>query len=132
MKLTAVAHEERVVGSSEVETVPLSTQQVTYLEKLCGAMEPSFGRPHLIRTLLDCIEKSGIDLSEASSEQELARLASISLNRAQGKAERQPEAIAPLSAVSATARPSGRRSYRSNLPVRGRHRSGKPPRSNRG
>lgn len=134
MKLTAVADEERGAGGSEIESLTLTSRQVAYLEKLCAAadpvMAPAFGRPHFIRTLLDCIEQSGIDLTEAATEQDITRLALRSLTRPGGNSQRE-SAIAPISVALAN-RPSGRRSYRSNLPERGRHRSGNSPRSNRG
>lgn len=70
---------------SEIETLLLSPSQFAYLGRLSKKINPqmaeAFGRAEAIRTLLDRLEESGIDLNDAKSEQELARLAAVELRR---------------------------------------------------
>ena len=121
--------EPAVCPATAVETIALSGDHLHYLETATRGLNPhmpqSFGLPHLIRALLDRIEESGIDLAEASSEGEIARVAARSLqtplNRRQTKA----------SGSSSSSCSSTRRSCRSSQPATDRVRSGKPPRSGR-
>jgi hypothetical protein len=125
--------QDRPAGGNELETLVLSDRHLDYLGQLAREMNPdmpeSFGLPHLIRRLIDRIEESGIDLTDASSEEEIARLAA---GRLGGDNPRRP--VRPSERFFAsTATPSGaRRSHRSSLPARGRFRSGTTPRSTRG
>src|SRR5947209_17408972 len=71
--------EENDASSRELETLMLSDHHLDYLERLCQSINPqmpaAFGWPHAIRAILDRIEESGIDLTDASSEEEIALLA---------------------------------------------------------
>lgn len=121
-------------SAHELETIVLSGKHLDYLGQLAHEMNPdmpaSFGLPHLIRTLLDRVEESGIDLTDACSEEEIARLAAGRL----GGQSTSARCVTPrpnerlFSSSSSTAL----RSCRSNLPETDRYRSGKPPRSGRG
>jgi len=117
--------------SSELETIALSGKHLDYLGQLSLELNPNMplalGWPHLIRRILDRFEESGIDLTDASSEEEIARLAA---GRLRGKT-RTPRPSERVSA-SSMSRQAVRPAYQSNLPVRGRSRSGKPPRSSHG
>jgi hypothetical protein len=78
MKLTSL--NRSVAGSeSATETIPLSKQHASFLEKISDdinpAMPKAFAWPHAIRTILDRMEQSNIDLTAASSEHEIAQLA---------------------------------------------------------
>jgi hypothetical protein len=44
-------------------------------------MPIAFGAPHAIRTLLERIEEAGVDLTSASTEEELTRIAVDGLRR---------------------------------------------------
>src|SRR5579872_5194171 len=114
------------IPNAATETLELSETHVEYLERMARELNPAveraFGRPHAIRAILDQIERSGIDLTAASSEEEIAVLAAAAL--------RSATASGPLCA-SASNRSAARPGYRSNLPVKGRCRSGRPPRSGR-
>ena len=72
-------------ASNEVETFFVSRAQLDYLGRLANEMNPdmplAFGGAHVIRTLLERFEQSGIDLTEATSEQEVTRLAAQALRR---------------------------------------------------
>jgi len=119
--------------SSELETLVLSDEHLDYLGQIAREMNPnmpeSFGLPHLIRTIIDRVEQSGIDLTDACSEEDIARLAAKKL-RGRGDRRRDPRSSARL---FSSANPSAvRRSHRSNLPGTGRFRSGTTPRSGRG
>src|SRR5436309_14616296 len=97
------------------ETIVLSEAQLDYLEQISPELNPEFGWSHAIRAILDRFEQSGIDLTAASSEEEIARLAAAQL-RSNG---------APC--ASASNQSEVRPEYRSNLPVTGRCRSGRLP-----
>lgn len=60
------------------ETLDLTFSQVECLREASQAINPDshprFGLPHVVRLLIDYIEESGIDLTVASSEDEIARL----------------------------------------------------------
>jgi hypothetical protein len=70
------------------ETILLSQRHASFLTKMSGEINPAmptaFGWPHAIRTILDRIEESKIDLTVASSEHEIAQLAAGEL-RAKGR-----------------------------------------------
>ncbi len=70
---------------SNIETFTVSTQQFAFLGKLARQLNPDmpmeFAGAHVIRTLLERFEESGIDLTAASNEEELTRVAARDLNR---------------------------------------------------
>lgn len=120
-------------GANELETIVLSDRHLDYLEQIARELNPdmpeSFGLPHLIRTLIDRVEESGIDLTDACSEEEIARLAATRLGGPTTR-RRTPR---PTGRLFSSANPSAaRRSHRSSLPAKDRFRSGTPPRSGRG
>ena len=116
---------------NELETIVLSGKHLGYLEEIARELHPampeSLGLPHLIRTILDRVEQSGIDLTDAGSEEEIARLAAGRLR--QSSPARRSEAIEQTFSSSYS---TARRSSRSNPPERDRFHSGKRPRSGRG
>ena len=119
--------------SSELETLVLSDEHLDYLGHLARAMNPdmpeSFGLPHLIRTIIERVEQSGIDLTDACSEEDIARLAAKTLS---GQSTRRRN-LRPSERLFSSANRSGaRRSHRSSLPATNRFRSGTTPRSGRG
>ena len=120
--------------SDELETISLSEEHLDYLGQIAREMNPdmpeSLGLPFLIRTIIDRVEQSGIDLTDACSEEEIAQLAAKRL-RGQANHRRGPRPSARLFSSTAT-RSAVRRSHRSNLPVTGRFHSGTTPRSGRG
>ena len=125
--------EGRSAGTpNELETIVLSGRHLDYLGEIAREMNPampeSFGLPHLIRTILDRVEQSGIDLTDAGSEEEIARLVAGRL-RQSTPVRRSGKSIEPTFSSSCS---TARRSSRSNPPERDRFRSGKPPRSGRG
>ena len=117
---------------NELETIVLSGKHLDYLGQIALEMNPdmpaSFGLPHLIRAILDRVEESGIDLTEAGSEEEIARLAAGPLRKS-SPARRSKRSIEQTFSLSCS---TARRSYRSNPPETDRFHSGKPPRSGRG
>jgi hypothetical protein len=117
---------------NELETIVLSGKHLDYLEEVARELNPempeSFGLPHLIRTILDRVEESGIDLTDAGSEEEIARLAAGRL-RQKSPVRRSKQTIEQTFSSSYS---TARRSYRSSPPETDRFRSGKPPRSGRG
>jgi hypothetical protein len=60
------------------ETLLLTLDQIDFLQTVSQAINPDahprFGLPHAVRVLIDYIENSGIDLTVASSEAEIAAL----------------------------------------------------------
>ncbi len=87
MKLLSAKRE--VAGTDPAtETITLSRRHAAYLDHVSHGINPEmpevFGWPHAIRTILDRIEASGVDLTEASSEHDIARLAAAEL-RAQSR-----------------------------------------------
>ncbi len=126
--------QERRNGENELETIALSDRHLTYLGQIAREMNPdmpaSFGLPHLIRTLIDRVEESGIDLTDACSEEDIARLAARRLS-GRGIRRRAPRPSERAFASPAN-RSAARRSHRSSLPGKGRFRSGTTPRSDRG
>ena len=117
---------------NELETIVLSGKHLDYLEEAARELNPllpeSFGLPHLIRTILDRVEQSGIDLTDAGSEEEIARLAAGTLRKGSPARRSKRTTEQTFSSSYSTAR----RSYRSNPPETDRFHSGKPPRSGRG
>ena len=67
-----------------VETLVVSRRQLQHLRdanRTFGAgMTESEALPHLIRTILERAEESGLDLAAASSEEEIALLATQALS----------------------------------------------------
>ena len=118
---------------SELEILVLSDEHLDYLGNLSREMNPdmpeSFGLPHLIRTIIDRIEESGIDLTEATSEEDIARLAA---KRLRGQANRRRTPRPSERFFSSATRSAARRSHQSSLPAKDRFRSGTTPRSGRG
>ena len=110
---------EEMLDDTSTETIVLSDAQIEYLERM-SPESSTFGWSHAIRAILDRFEQSGIDLTAASSEEEIAMLAAAELR-----------ANARL-CVSASNRSGARPECRSNLPETGRYRFGTPPRSGRG
>ena len=72
-------------STNDIETFVISRAQLDYLGRLANEMNPempvAFGGAHVIRTLLERFEESGIDLTEASSEQELTRVAARAMRQ---------------------------------------------------
>lgn len=121
-------------SANELETIALSGKHLDYLGQLAYELNPdmpaSFGLPHLIRTLLDRVEESGIDLTEACSEEEIARLAAGRLGGQSTSVRcRTPR---PSERLFSSCSSTTRQSYQSNPPETDRFRSGRPPRSGRG
>jgi hypothetical protein len=132
MRAIPTAAESRTGGPNELETILLSAEHLDYLGQAAQELNPdmpaSFGLPHLIRTILDRIAESGVDLTEARSEEDIARLAAGRLRqRTTARCGSRPTERTFSSNSSAA-----RRSYRSNRPATDPFRSGKPPRSGRG
>ena len=79
MYLMPSTEDRRLNAPSELETLALSDRHLDYLGQIVRELNPdmpaSIGLPHLIRTILDRVEQSGIDLTDASSEEDIARLA---------------------------------------------------------
>jgi hypothetical protein len=82
MKLVA-SKRGRPEPQSEVETFVVSRAQFDYLGRVGHDMNPdmpmAFAGAHVIRTLLERLEESGVDLTGASSEEELTHVAARSL-----------------------------------------------------
>ena len=116
LKLVHQPGENEGDANPATETIVLSEAQVEYLEQISPELNPAFGWSHAIRTILDRFEQSGIDLTAASSEEEIARLAAAQL--------RSSAALC----ASVSSRSAVRPEYRSSLPATDRCRSGKPPR----
>lgn len=120
--------------TDEMEILLLSEEHLDYLGQVAREMNPdmpeSFGLPYLIRTILDRIEQSGIDLTAACSEEDIALLVARRL-RAEADRRRIPRPNERLFS-SAPNRSGSPRSRRSNRPATDRFRSGSIPRSVRG
>src|SRR5258706_4384904 len=89
-----------VAGTSPVtEAIVLTGGQAEYLQSVSRAMNPqihrAFGLPQAIRTILDRVEASGVDLTDASSEDEITELAAGAL---QGRRRRTTLTNEPLCA----------------------------------
>jgi len=83
LKLVHPSKHEPMESDTAAETLVLSDEQVALVEEISEALNPdmpsAFGWPHAIRTLLDRFENSGIDLTAASNEEEIARVAGEAL-----------------------------------------------------
>jgi len=83
LKLVHPSQHEPMESDTAAETLVLSDEQVALVEEISEALNPdmpsAFGWPHAIRTLLDRFEKSGIDLTAASNEEEIVRVAAEAL-----------------------------------------------------
>ena len=115
------------------ETIYLSVDHLDYLQTVSEGINPkmpmAFGWPEAIRTILEKFEESGIDLADASSEEEIAQLAA---GRLKGRSRRRaPMPTARISASESNRR-AGRPACRYSAPGKGRHRFGRPPRSDPG
>ena len=119
LKLVGQNLKDLQAGDGATETVLLSDAHIEYLERM-SPESSAIGWSHAIRAILDRFEQSGIDLTAASSEEEIVALAAAELRSS-----------ARLSA-SESSRSATRREYQSSLPATGRSRSGMPPRSGRG
>ena len=132
MQLMPPSEDRRLNAPSELETLALSDRHLDYLGQIAREMNPdmpaSIGLPHLIRTILDRVEQSGIDLTDASSEEDIARLAAGTLRQKKTRCRTPKPSERTFSLYSSATR----RSYQSSLPERDRFHSGKPPRSGRG
>ena len=84
MKLVA-AQTVEPEASNGIESVVLSNAQIDYIGRVANEMNPempmAFAGAHVIRTLLERFEESGIDLTAAASEEELTRIASRALRQ---------------------------------------------------
>lgn len=133
MRLMPPTQERQNGSPNELETIVLSGKHLDYLGQIALEMNPdmpaSFGLPHLIRAILDRVEESGIDLTDACSEEDIARLAAGRLRGKSSTARRRaPRPSERLFSSSSAAR----RSDRWSLPVTDQHHSGRTPRSGRG
>jgi hypothetical protein len=85
LKLMEPVEVEETDNESAVETLFLTDEQIAYIDETSKDLNPempsAFGWPHVIRTLLDRFEKSGIDLAAARSEDEIARVAAAELRK---------------------------------------------------
>lgn len=83
LKLVHPSEHEPAESDTAAETVVLSDEHIALVDELSEALNPdmpsAFGWPHAIRTLLDRFEKSGIDFTAASSEEEIAQVAAEAL-----------------------------------------------------
>jgi len=119
VKLVSQSVAEEMLDDTSTETIVLSDAQIEYLERM-SPESSAFGWSHAIRAILDRFEQSGIDLTAASSEEEIAVLAAAELR-----------ANARL-CVSASNRSAARQVCQSSQPGTGRYHSETPPRSGRG
>lgn len=85
MKVIAAKNEHPASPDTAMETLLLSPAQVEYLGRVTRNLNPdmpmAFGVPHVVRMLLERVEESGIDLTDATSEEEVTRLGARSLRR---------------------------------------------------
>lgn len=85
LKLMKPVEVEQADSDSAVETLLLTDEQIAYIDETSKDLNPempsAFGWPHVIRTLLDRFEQSGIDLTAADSEEEIARVAATELRK---------------------------------------------------
>jgi hypothetical protein len=130
MTLIKSVHEAKnsVAGTGPAtETVLLTGGQADYLQSVSRKMNPqthpAFGLPHAIRAILDRVEASGVDLTGASSEDEIAEIAAGAF----GSRRRAMRFSEPLCA-SESRRSTDRRGRPWIPPATDRFRSEKPPR----
>ena len=85
LKLTIAGANTPEPVENDIETLRVTSNQMAYLRRQSKGMNPdmpiAFGAPHAIRTLLERIEEAGVDLTSASSEEELTRIAVDGLRR---------------------------------------------------
>lgn len=85
MKLIAAKEEIQAPPDTAVETLLLTPAQLDFLGRITRDINPdmpmAFGVPYVVRTLLERVEESGIDLTDAASEEELTRIGARSLRR---------------------------------------------------
>ena len=117
-----------VAGTSPAtETIVITGGQEAYLQSVSRAVNPqmhdAFGLPHVIRTILDRVEASGIDLTVASSEDEIAEIAAGAFGN-----RRQAMRVSEPLCASEPRRSTYRRGRPWIPPARDRYRSEKPPR----
>ncbi|HSP14105.1 MAG TPA: hypothetical protein VLV78_05075 [Thermoanaerobaculia bacterium] len=83
MKL--VAETVNTEPESNIETLVVSSAHLEFLGQLAHEINPdmpmAFAGAHVVRTLLERFEESGIDLTAARSEEELTRIAARELRR---------------------------------------------------
>lgn len=117
MSLKLVAHDlqDEMLADPATETVALSETHIEYLERMSQESN-ALGWSRAIRAILDRFEQSGIDLTAASSEEEIAQLAAA-----------QIRSNARL-CVSESSQSATRQECQSSLPETSRYRSGRPPR----
>lgn len=91
MKVIAANNEVPAPTDTAVETLLLSPAQLEFLGRVTRNLNPdmpmAFGVPHVVRTLLERLEESGVDLTDAASEEELTQLGAKGL-RQQGDGRR--------------------------------------------
>jgi hypothetical protein len=72
-------------AESDIETFVVSRAQFDYLGRVANEMNPdmpmAFAGAHVIRALLERFEDSGINLTGASSEEELTQIAARALRQ---------------------------------------------------
>src|SRR5215210_768012 len=116
MRLMPPTQERQTGSPNELETIALSGKHLDYLGQAALELNPdmpaSFGLPHLIRAILDRVEQSGIDLTDACSEEEIAQLAAMRLSTKTSDRRRSPRTNARIFSSKSAAR----RSDRSSLP----------------
>jgi len=85
LKLMKPVEVEQADSDSAVETLLLTDEQIAYIDDTSKDLNPempsAFGWPHVVRALLDRVEESGIDLTAADSEEEIARVAATELRK---------------------------------------------------
>ncbi len=90
MKLV-VPGQDALESDQTTETIALSQQHAAFLSRVSSAINPhmpeEFGWPHTIRLILERIEASGVDLTEATCEGEIADLGALGL---QSSSRRRP------------------------------------------
>jgi hypothetical protein len=83
LKLTIARSETPDQVENGIETLRVSPSLYAYLGRQSKGLNPdmpiAFGAPQAIRTLLERMEESGVDLTSASTEEEIARIASSGL-----------------------------------------------------
>ena len=83
------AKNELPTSQTEIETIVLTQAQLDYVAQLSRGVNPempmAFGGAHVIRTLLERIEEAGIDLGDAKSEDDVTRIAAMSLRWQAGR-----------------------------------------------
>jgi hypothetical protein len=125
--------EKRTGAVNDVETIDLSRRHLDFLARLARQTHPgmpaAFGLPHVIRAILDRAEQSGVDLTEASSEADVTRLAAMRLGG--NSASSRGKAGGP-SATTFASSSRARRVDPSTLPGRDRVPPARRPRSGRG